>query len=397
MNNLGVYVQIPFCASKCTFCNFSSKVAPAVELESYLASLEREIELLSSKTQTTRAGGPRRWADLLDLAVDSLYFGGGTPTLAGRERLGGLFAALGRRFRFTDAPEVTLEMTPGSAHAAMLATCRSFGVNRLSIGAQSFEDRELRSVGRLHSASESAQQVRLARAAGFENVSLDLIAGLPHQTRDSWLASLRRAIELEPEHVSIYLFEVDEKSRLGNEVLRHGERYHAPEVPDDDFMAAAYEQAQGVLAAAGYVQYEISNFARPGFESRHNRKYWRLDPYLGLGAGAHSYDGHARWSNEISVSDYAARLAQGDLPVVESHALAEAEQIEEFFFLGLRERSGVDLAGAAARWGRDALEPWRPRIDSLLERGVLEESGGQLSLAPEAYLVSNEIFQEFLG
>ncbi len=396
MDTLGIYVQIPFCASKCSFCNFSSKVAPHSELESYLASLEHEIDLLFSGCQTASANARHPSGDLLELPVDSLYFGGGTPTLAGAEGLDRLFATLRQRFRFAGAPELTLEMTPGSADAALMAACRELGVNRLSMGAQSFEDRELASVGRLHSGSEIEAQVGLARGAGFQNISLDLIAGLPHQTRASWLTSLTRAIELEPEHLSIYLFEIDEKSRLGNEVLRHGDRYHAAAVPDDDAMAAAYEQAQELLGAAGLAQYEISNFARPGFESRHNRKYWRLDPYLGLGAGAHSFDGNARWSNEISTIDYAARLATGELPIVEWRVLAEAEQIEEFFFLGLRECTGVDLSGAAKRWGRDAINPWQSRIDSLLQMGMLEESGGRLRLAPESFLVSNEVFQEFL-
>ena len=394
---LGIYVQIPFCASKCSFCNFSSKVAPQAELDSYLACLQREVDLLSCTGPPASTLGWRPAADLLELPVDSLYLGGGTPTLAGPDRLAGLFTSLRRHFRFSSQPEITLEMTPRSADVALLGVCRGLGVNRLSVGAQSFEDRELASVGRLHSGGDIEEQVRLARAAGFDNISLDLIAGLPHQTRASWLASLDRAIGLKPEHVSIYLFEVDEKSRLGNEVLRHGERYHAAAVPDEDFVAAAYERAQGLLRAAGFAQYEISNFARPGFESRHNRKYWCLEPYLGLGAGAHSFDGHVRWSNEISTSEYETRVARGDLPIAECHTLAEAEQIEEFFFLGLRQCAGVNLADATARWGRRALDPWRSRIDSLRERGVLDASDGNLRLAPEAYLVSNEIFQEFLA
>ena len=339
--------------------------------------------------------GPSR--DLLDLPVDSLYFGGGTPTLAGREGLDRLFTALRWAFRFAEGPEITLEMTPGSMDAPLLTACRELGVNRLSIGAQSFNGRELASVGRLHSAGEIEAQVRMARAAGFENISLDLIAGLPHQTRASWLASLRSAIELEPDHVSIYLFEVDEKSRLGNEVLRHGDRYHAAAVPDDEFMAAAYRQAQEFLESAGLVQYEISNFAHPGFESHHNRKYWRLNPYLGLGAGAHSFDGYVRWWNVISTGQYAACVADGNLPISEWEVLTEAEQIEEFFFLGLRQSGGVDLGAAARRWGRAALEPWQSRIDSLVQAGLLNKQGSrQLHLAPEAYLLSNEVFQEFL-
>ena len=396
MKPLGIYVQIPFCSSKCTFCNFSSKVATQAELNAYLSSLEREISLLDSHRRASEASvsAPR---DLLDLQVDSVYLGGGTPTLAGAGGLGRIFGALRRQFRFAGSPEITLEMTPDSADAALLAACRNLSVNRLSIGAQSFEDRELASVGRLHSAAAIGAQFRRARDAGFGNISLDLIAGLPHQTPASWAASVRRAVELEPEHVSIYLFEIDEKSRLGCEVLRHGERYAAAGVPDDEFMAAAYEHAQDALAAAGFIQYEISNFARPGFESRHNFRYWTLEPYLGLGAGAHSFDGRARWSNEVSTQAYAERVARGELPVVDWRVLTAVEQIEEFFFLGLRQCSGVDLGAARARWGRDAIEPWQKRIDALVESGALEHSGGRMRLARGACLISNEIFQEFLA
>ena len=395
MKTLAIYVQIPFCSSKCAFCNFSSKVAPASALRTYLATLEHEIDLLPRFAGENRE--PLYAArQVLALPVDSVYLGGGTPTLAGGEGLERIFSALRRQFSFGTAPEITLEMTPGSAGRDLLDACRALGINRLSIGAQSFDDRELCSVGRLHSAAETVEQVRWARKAGFGNISLDLIAGLPYQTEISWLDSIRQAIELAPEHVSVYLFEVDDKSRLGNEVLRQGGRYHAAAVPDDDFMAEAYERAGELLAKAGYAQYEISNFARPGFESRHNRRYWRLDPYIGLGAGAHSFDGHCRWSNESSTEAYTSRIARGEIPITGWRRLADTEQIEEFFFLGLRQREGINLGSALARWGL-AVEPWQPRIASLLRQGLLEKQGETLRLAPRAYLVSNEVFQEFLA
>jgi len=397
MNTLGVYIQIPFCSSKCAFCNFSSKVAPANALQAYLTSLELEIGLLPRLLRADQ-DRQRQVADrFLALPVDSVYLGGGTPTLASPQGLERLFDALRRQFGFAAEPEITLETTPGSADPQLLAVCRELGINRLSIGAQSFEDRELRSVGRLHSSAATSEQVRWARQAGFRNIGLDLIAGLPYQTEASWLGSLRQTVDLEPEHVSVYLFEIDEKSRLGSEVLRHGDRYHAAAVPDEDFMAEAYDQARDLLSKAGYAHYEISNFARPGFESRHNRRYWRLEPYLGLGAGAHSFDGRSRWSNETSTDSYAARLAAGDLPVAEWHALAESEQMEEFFFLGLRQQEGIDLGGAVSRWGRAALDGFQPRIASLVRAGLLEEQGAWLRLAPRAYLLSNEVFQQFLA
>lgn len=397
MNRLGLYVQIPFCASKCSFCNFSSTVSPAKTVSDYVASLESEIELLPLESGEPANTHSRIPTSLLKLPVDSVYLGGGTPTLLGAEGLTRLFAALHSRFQFDAQAEITIEMTPGSADHELLTACRALGINRLSIGAQSFDDRELRSVGRLHSGAETIDQVRLARQVGFANISLDLIAGLPYQTEASWLGSLRQALDLAPEHLSIYLFEVDEKSRLGNEVLLHGDRYHAGYVPSEESMAEAYEKAREMLSEAGYVQYEISNFARPACESRHNRKYWTLEPYLGLGAGAHSFDGQARWSNEVSTVDYAARIVLEELPIVDWRPLGEAERMEEFFFLGLRQREGVDLEQAASRWGSAAADSWRPRIDSLVGDGLLERRDRWLRLTPRAYLVSNEVFQEFLA
>jgi oxygen-independent coproporphyrinogen III oxidase len=269
-------------------------------------------------------------------------------------------------------------------------------VDRLSIGAQSFEDRELRSVGRLHSAAETCDLLSHARRAGFKNISLDLIAGLPHQNESSWSGSLRQVMRLRPEHVSVYLFEVDEKSRLGSEVLGHGTRYGAAQVPSDEFMAEAYETACELLSKEGYVQYEISNFALPGFESQHNQGYWRLRPYLGLGAGAHSFDGCRRWANETAPEVYQDKLARGTSPIAEVRFLSSEEQLEEFFFLGLRQRQGVDLTIARRRWGRDLVARWEPKISALAADGWLEAEAGCVRLANRAYLVSNEIFQEFL-
>jgi oxygen-independent coproporphyrinogen III oxidase len=385
VNTVGIYVQIPFCASKCSFCNFSSAVARESVFDGYCNAIEEEIEWLH--------GVPRFQFPVL---CDTLYLGGGTPSILGQTRLQGLLEHLRRRFQFTDSPEITIEITPGSADRALLEGLRRLGFNRVSIGAQSFDDRELRSVGRLHSASETVQQVLLARAVGFHSISLDLIGGLPHQTQDSWQRSLRSAIGLEPEHVSVYLFEVDEKSRLGREVIEHGRRYHADAVPDDDFMAWAYGTAREALGDAGYTQYEISNFARPGYESRHNLKYWELKPYLGLGGGSHSFDGVHRWSNEVSPEIYAAKLGRGESPIAETRTLSVNEQVEEFFFLGLRQCRGVDLAAATERWGEKPIARWGDKIARLEREGLIERHEHSIRIPEQAYLVSNEIFQEFL-
>jgi oxygen-independent coproporphyrinogen-3 oxidase len=401
METLGVYIQFPFCASKCSFCNFSSKVAPASVFDAYCRAVEQEIERLRGPVEAARsevlepAGG--RMPDVFDLPVDTVYLGGGTPSLLGAGRLEQLLAAVHRRFRLLDSLEFTLELTPGSADADYLARASALGVNRLSVGAQSFDDRELRSVGRLHFAAETAEMVRQARRAGFRNISLDLIAGLPYQTRASWLHTLRAAADLRPEHVSVYVFEADENSRLGREVVRHGTRHHADAVPDDEFMAEAYESAREFLAQRGYLHYEISNFAAPGCESRHNQKYWQLQPYVGLGAGAHSFDGLRRWANETSPDAYQARLARGDSPIVELRRLSPENQLEEFFFLGLRQRAGVDLALASERWGLTRLARWELTISRLVLEGWIEGRAGRIRLPERAYLVSNEIFQQFLA
>src|SRR6184192_3656763 len=238
MPTLGLYIQFPFCASKCSFCNFSSQVAPASVFEAYCAAVERETERLPAIYEAADVGPGEPtdggMGDVLDLPVDTVYLGGGTPSLAGAERLERILAAVRRRFRVLDSLEFTLELTPRSADDDYLAKARDLGINRLSVGAQSFDERELRAVGRLHSAAETRETVRRARRAGVGNINLDLIAGLPYQTRASWLHSLRAVGELRPEHVSVYLFEVDEKSRLGREVLSHGRRYDADGVPGEE-------------------------------------------------------------------------------------------------------------------------------------------------------------------
>jgi oxygen-independent coproporphyrinogen-3 oxidase len=392
MDTLGLYIQIPFCASKCSFCNFSSRVARGDVYDRYCHAVAEEIDRLPEIYQSASVA-----TDLLGLPVDTVYFGGGTPSLLGGDRLANIVTDLQRRFRFAPPTEFTLEVTPGSADRDFLQRALAMGVNRLSIGAQSFADSELRSVGRLHSVDDTRALVQAARGEGFRNISLDLIAGLPHQTELSWRASLQSVIALEPEHVSVYLFEIDEKSRLGSEVLRHGIRYHADAVPDEDFVADAYDQARHLLGQGGYVRYEISNFAFPGWESFHNRKYWKLKPYLGLGAGAHSCDGQSRWANATSVEEYESLLERGKSPVFEQQRLTPDIQLEEFFFLGLRQMEGIDLAEARGRWGPELIQPWEQKIESLQRDGWLVGHNGRVQLAEKSILVSNEIFQEFIS
>jgi oxygen-independent coproporphyrinogen III oxidase len=392
MPTLGLYVQFPFCASKCSFCNFGSRVAHAAAYQPYIRAIGLETDLIQSGVLSLQGIA----GDFLSFPIGSVYCGGGTPSLAGIEGITAIFRCLRENFVFRRDAEWTVEITPRSADRSLLEVMLELGANRLSIGAQSFNDRELASVGRVHTAADTEQQVALARDAGFRNVSLDLIAGLPHQTKSSWRASLETVSAIRPEHISIYLFEVDDRSRLGKEVIAAGNRYHAGAIPGEDFVADSYLQAGEVLAREGYCQYEISNFALPGFESRHNQRYWQLEPYLGLGAGAHSFDGAHRWANEIEPCDYEARLAREELPLAEIRSLTPVEQVEEFFFLGLRQRQGVSLERARGRWGTRLLTWWEERARELEEEGFLRERDGILTLAEGSYLVSNEIFERFL-
>jgi oxygen-independent coproporphyrinogen-3 oxidase len=392
MQTLGVYIQIPFCASKCSFCNFSSRVGKAALLATYGDAVEKEIVRLPEIFAAEALA-----AEVFHLPVDTLYIGGGTPPLLGGTRLQRIWQALAQTLSIGQMIEATIEMTPGSADDQFLEEMLAIGVSRLSIGAQSFSDRELAAVGRLHSAQETIDMVKRARRAGFRNISLDLIAGLPHQTERSWQETLRATLELAPEHISVYIFEVDEKSRLGGEVLRHGTRFSADAVPGEEFVTDAYSMSRRELQRAGYAQYEISNFAWPGRESLHNRKYWRLDPYVGIGAGAHSFDGAHRWSNQVQPQIYIQDLNSGGSPVAEKDTLSLEEQLEEFYFLGLRECVGVDPALARARWGEGPAQRMEPVIARLLREGWLEKDGERIRLAERALLISNEVFQEFLA
>jgi oxygen-independent coproporphyrinogen-3 oxidase len=396
-STLGVYVQIPFCSSKCSFCNFSSRVAPSSAFDAYCRTVLDEIGRLPAAFEQAGLAVSNSTGGLLDRRVDTVYFGGGTPSLLGSDRLQRIVKALEERFRFEDVVEFTIEIAPGSADSEFLMAVRALGINRLSIGAQSFDDGELRCVGRLHSAKDISKLVEAARRAGFTNISLDLIAGLPYQTELSWQHSLSETASLRPEHVSVYLFELDEKSRLGREALGEGTRYHANAIPTEEFVADAYESARSFLAGEGYVQYEISNFAHAGYQSRHNRKYWQMAPYVGIGAGAHSFSGTHRWANATSVEEYQARIAGGQPPIAELHALSCEEQLEEFFFLGLRQESGVDLNLASQQWGQGELSRWEGKISALSEQGWIERQGQRIRIPARAYLVSNEIFQEFLN
>lgn len=385
MTKLGVYIQVPFCQTKCTYCNFHTGVVPARRFAPYVEALCREIRSHSSLRGAPGVSLPA------GLTVDSVYIGGGTPSLLEPRLLGEILQAIRNSFSCA-LDEVTLEADPETIEAEKAADWAASGINRISFGVQSFIDDELKSAGRRHRAADVYQGVGMLRNLGFANISFDLIAGLPKQTEASWGRSLEELIALSPEHVSTYIMEIDEGSRLGLEVLEGGSRYSARELPSEELMADFYALAQRELRSAGYQQYEISNWAKPGFPSRHNLKYWRREPYLGFGAGAHSFSGTERWANVHDAAAYVASVSAGQSAVESIDTVTRELAFEEELFLGLRQLAGIDLRRIERQYGVDLGE----KLLHLASRGMVEREGNMLRLPADKLSVSNEIIVELL-
>ena len=365
----GIYISWPFCAQKCTYCNFASGVLPR-ELESrYLAALLEEIS--SHSWQWT---------------PDTVYLGGGTPSGMETDHLHRLMNALPQLPERSPWREATIEAAPGTLTAERVDAWLQAGINRVSLGVQSFVQPELARTGRKHTAGIVAQDVALLRAHGIVNINIDLIAGLPGQTESSWAESLAATIRVDPPHVSVYMLEVDDDSRLGAEILLGGKRYGATDVPSDDRIADFYEAAVDRLRDNGIQRYEISNFARPGAESIHNLKYWKREPYVGFGADAHSFCGTSRRQNVESAQDYVKRSEDGESVGLEE---SSPDPGEEKFFVGLRLSEGVHADDAD--WRR-----FGPAFEYFLSAGVLEHANGNLRLTSRGVMVSNEVFQGFV-
>jgi len=382
---LGVYVQVPFCQTKCTYCNFHTGVFSTDLYVPYVDAVCREI------AEYPRLLRENAIAEVAEPLVDTVYVGGGTPSLLDpsglRRILDGFRAAFECKFE-----EVTLEADPETITPEKAAAWSAAGFDRISMGVQSFDDRELRAAGRMHRRADIFNAVRILREAGFGKISADLIAGLPHQTDASWDESVGELLALRPEHISIYMMEIDEGSRLGLEVLTGGNRYSASALPSDDSMAGFYERACDRLAAEGFTHYEISNWALPEFASHHNLKYWRREPYFGFGAGAHSFNGVQRWSNAHDPAGYTAAVNSGRFPVEQFEDVTRDQALEEELFLGLRQLQGIDLAEIERKYGAIL----GPRIEELRAQGLLEWHGTLLRLAPDRLTVSNEVFENLL-
>ena len=386
---LGLYISVPFCRTKCTYCNFASDVFSRAMFDKYMVRLCAEIE---GAAETSRQVG-----GCFESAADSLYLGGGTPTLLDISQLERLFVSIRQNFDLHPDTEITVECAPGTLSSGKIEVLARCGVNRVSLGVQSFVDQEAASVGRLHKCDIVLDDIARLRTAGITNINVDLIAGLPHQTLESWNHSLDELIASGVAHASIYMLEVDEDSRLGRELIAGGQKYHAHFVPDDDLTADLYEIACERLDAAGIQQYEISNFARTGFESQHNLKYWTRQPYLGFGVDAHSmlacaaHNNGVRLANPDSLENYLAGATPLLKPVSEDAAL------QEEFFLGLRLNRGVKLEALSESFGGRMVNAYRDTISELISASVLLRDGDCIRLSARGRLLSNEVFERFIS
>jgi oxygen-independent coproporphyrinogen-3 oxidase len=371
---LGLYLHIPFCSSICNYCNFNRGLFDAALKDRYVDALAAEIAACGRGE-----------------AADTIFFGGGTPSLLEPEEVGRLIQACRGAFDVDPGAEITLETNPETVTTERLERFRAAGVNRISLGVQSFREAELRRLGRIHSADRARKAVAEARRAGFGNISLDLMMWLPQQSRDDWCESVEQLVEVSPEHASLYLLELYPNAPLKEEMARSGWSL----APDDD-AAEMYLWSMARLEEAGYRQYEISNVARDGYESRHNLKYWEDGEWAGFGCGAHSTREGVRWKNVSATSEYVDRVKSGASLVVERRSLDATQRLEEALFTGLRLTAGVDIAAVGRRHGADVWGRFGERLQPYVDAGLVCLEGARLRLTREGMLVANEIMTVFV-
>jgi oxygen-independent coproporphyrinogen-3 oxidase len=371
---LGLYLHIPFCASICNYCNFNRGLFDPEQKGRYVRALEREVR-----------------ASATEEATDTIFFGGGTPSLLEPEEIRSLIDVCRESFTLAPRSEITLETNPETVSVARMKGFRDAGVNRISLGVQSLHDTELLRLGRTHSSARAREAIAMVREAGFENVSLDLMMWLPAQRVSDWQATVEGLVELAPEHASLYLLELYPNAPLRDAMARANWSL----APDDD-AADMYEWAMDRLAAAGYEQYEISNVARPGHESRHNLKYWQDGAWRGFGCGAHSTVGARRWRNVAGIDDYIARVAAGRDPVAERLERTDEDRLGDALFTGLRLTRGVDLGAIASRYGVDVWARYGQALQPYVDAGRLVYDGRTLRLTTSGMLVANEVMTVFV-
>jgi oxygen-independent coproporphyrinogen-3 oxidase len=372
---LGLYVHVPFCSAICNYCNFNRGLFDAAVKDRYVAALRDEI-------RRTGDGAP----------ADTLFFGGGTPSLLDPAEVAAIIRACRGAFALTPDAEITLEANPETVSPERLDGFRAAGVNRLSYGVQSFRDDELQRLSRLHSASRAADAFHMGRAAGFDNISLDLMMWLPQQSVAQWLDSVDALIALGPDHASMYMLEIYPNAPLRDAMAR-GKWSVAP----DDDVAEMYLSGMDRMDRAGYVQYEISNVARPGRHSRHNLKYWRDGEWLGFGCGAHSTRGGVRWKNLASTEEYISSVARGGQLGTERRVLTAAERVEEALFTGLRLSEGIDLRAVKTRYGVDVWKNFGEELERFVDPGLLIYDGARLRLTRPGMLLAHEVMTVFIN
>lgn len=375
-NSISLYIHIPFCLRKCRYCDFLSAARPREEQERYVRALIREIQSQLECPSGTPA--------------DTVFFGGGTPSILSGEQIGRIMEALRERFDILPDAEISLEMNPGTADPGKILEFKKAGINRLSMGVQSMHDEELRLLGRIHTVREAKEAFDAARAAGFDNINIDLMSALPGQSFESWEESLRLAAEWKPEHISAYSLIIEP----GTPFCDLYEAGKLASLPDEETDRKMYHYTREFLARHGYARYEISNYALPGRECRHNSGYWTGHPYLGLGAGAASYVNGTRFSNIADINSYTEALSR---PVrTDIRTLTQEEKMEEFMFLGLRMTAGVSAAVFQERFGRTLEEVYGSLIRRHIAQGLLEETEEGFCLTEKGTDVSNYVMSDYL-
>ena len=373
----GVYVHIPFCRSKCQYCDFASYAGREEMREAYVDALGTEM-LVRGQEMVLKHGRP-----------ETVYVGGGTPTALNVEQLSSVVALI--KSVFGTAAEFTMEVNPGTVDGDLLKKLHEWGVNRLSIGIQSFDNNLLKRLGRIHTAEQAEEAVKLARAAGFDNLSLDLMYGLPGQTMEDLQKSVKKALSLQPEHISIYGLQVEEGTPFYRD--QQAGRLNLPESDVTDDM---YDYLTEYLPEQGYRRYEISNYAKPGKESRHNLSYWQDVPYLGLGAAAHSYMDGMRLENVADLDEYISTIKSGRLPLRSEEDPSEQHHMEEFAFLALRTAKGIDKKKFKDTFGKELRSVYGKKINRLVRQGLLKETKKNIALTKEGAKIGNQVFAEFL-
>jgi oxygen-independent coproporphyrinogen-3 oxidase len=380
----GIYLHIPFCATRCHYCNFATGGYESELAQRYVRALSQEIACAAETMNQSPARAAMR-------RVETIYFGGGTPTTLTTEQFFSLIELCREKFDIAPDAEITAEANPGSVSLEYLTALRRTGVNRLSFGVQSFADDELQMIGRTHSAAEARAAVRLARTAGFTNLSLDLIAGLPEQKMETWRRNLDEAFALAPAHLSVYLLELYKDAPLLHRIRRGELR-----AIDDELMVEMYFALMDQAQARGFEHYEISNWARPGYESRHNLKYWTGAPYWAFGISAAGYDTESRWSNTRNIHEYLERIERGETPIAETVTLDDEDRQSEAIFLRLRLKDGVNLASHQSRFGVNVRERYRRELARLSEAGLIELSDETLKISRAGTVLANEVFAAFV-